>query len=207
MAKRDYPYPEDEFDALGTDRVPQGVHRAPVPRWRALLPFIVVLILAPLLAYVGVTYLSNLGSPSSTTAPAASGEPTAAPEETAAPEDSAASEETTAPEESESPTAEPEPTAEEATILRDTPVFVLNGAGVAGLAGTASEKLTADGFTDVTPDNYSSSAPTASTVYYNNADLADTAQQVASVLGIGQLVELASATDSIAVVLRGDYVP
>ena len=198
MAKRDYPYPEDEFDSLGADRVPQGVHRAPASRWRTFLPFILVLILAPALAYLGVSYLSNQGSPTSTTTAAPTTEESVAPEETAVPE------ETAAPEETESP--EPEPTPE-ANVIRDAQIFVLNGAGVAGLAGGAADKLTADGFTDVTPDDYGSSQPTVSTVYYNNADLADTAQQVGSVLGITQLVELADATDSIAVVLRGDYQP
>lgn len=200
MAKRDYPYPEDEFDSLGAGRVPQGVHRAPASRWRTLLPFLLVLILAPTLAYLGVSYLSNQGSSSSTSTASPTASESVAPEETTEPE------ETAAPEETESPEPEPEPTPE-ANVIRDAEIFVLNGAGVAGLAATASDKLTEDGFTDVTPDDYGSRLPTVSTVYYNNADLADTAQQVGSVLGITQLVELADATDSIAVVLRGDYQP
>jgi hypothetical protein len=198
VAKRDYPYPEDEFDSLGADRVPQGVHRAPPSRWRTLLPFILVLILAPALAYLGVSYLSNQGSPASSSTTTPTAPESVAPEETATPE------ETAAPEETESP--EPEPTPE-ANVIRDAQIFVLNGAGVAGLAGGAADKLTADGFTNVTPDDYGSRLPTVSTVYYNNADLADTAQQVGAVLGIAQLVELADATDSIAVVLRRDYEP
>ncbi len=204
MAKQDYPYPEDEFDTLGADRVPQGVHRTPVPRWRRLLPFVVVLLVAPTLAYLGVSYLANQGSPSSseTSAAVATTEPT--PSETAD-EGTPTEEPSAAPSETE-PTPTETPT-EDADIQRGAAVFILNGAGVAGLAGQATGKLEADGFTDVTPADYASSVPTASTVYYNNPDLQATAEQVGTLLGITALRELATATDSIAVVLRGDYVP
>ena len=51
----------DEFDELGKRWVPQGAHRKPRPRWRVLLPYLIALLLAPVLAYLGVTYLTGLG--------------------------------------------------------------------------------------------------------------------------------------------------
>lgn len=198
MAKQEYPHPQDEFDVLGVDRAPQGVHRRPIPRWRLILPFVVVLILGPTLAYLGVSYLSGLGSDDGTTPPAVSAAPVATPDETPEPEPE--------PEPQPEPEPEPEPTPE-LDVRRETPLFVLNGAGVSGLAGTAAAALTGDGFTNVTASNYNRAQPTASTVYYNNAELADTARQVGQVLGVGPVVELASATSTIAVVLRGDFTP
>ena len=38
-------YTEDEFDVAGREREPQGVHRAPQPLLRSLLPFVLVLVL------------------------------------------------------------------------------------------------------------------------------------------------------------------
>lgn len=204
MAKQEYPYPDDEFDVLGADRTPQGVHRTPRPFWRYVLPFVVVLVLAPTLAYFGVGYLSGLGSgpaTATTTAPAA-----ADADETEPPADEPTepADEVT-PEPTETPT--PTPTEEAPVVLRDTRIFVLNGSGSSGWGAGAADRLTADGFTSVVADDYSSRQPRASTVFYNNPELADTAIQVATVLGIGPLVEMASATDSVAVVLRSDYVP
>lgn len=200
MAKKDYPFPDDEFDLAGAGRAPQGVHRTPRPRWRALLPFVVVLVLAPALAYVGVGYLAGqdgVGGGSGLTA-----SPSQTPQETTpTPEatDAAALAEGQAAE------ATPEPTPQEPGIPRDVRVALLNGTTTTGLAASASAKLQADGFTATTLGNASSRVPTRSTVYYNNPALAASAQQVATVLGIGPIMELESATTSIAVVLRNDY--
>ncbi len=200
MAKKDYPFPDDEFDLAGPHRSPQSVHRTPRPRWRTLLPFVVALLLAPALAYAGVSYLAGQGS-SGGTGSGLTAAPTDQPETTPTPEV------TQTPDEAE-PVAEPtpEPTPEETGIPRDVRVILLNGTARSGLAGSAAARLQADGFTATTLGNANSRVPAKSTVYYNNAALAESAQQVATVLGIGPIMELSSATTSIAVVLRGDYV-
>lgn len=201
MAKQDYPFPDDEFDLAGPDRSPQGVHRTPRPRWRTLLPFIVVILLAPALAYVGVSYLAGQGNQDGTGS-GVTAAPTDQPEVTPTPTV------TQTPAEAEAePVAEPtpEPTPEEPGIPRDVRVVVLNGTTRSGLAGSAAARLQEDGFTSTTLGNANSRVPTRSTVYYNNAALAESAQQVATVLGIGPIMELSSATTSIAVVLRSDY--
>ena len=61
-----YPYPPDEFDASSDDGpAPIGVHRAPVPAWRAWLPLLAILVIVPLLAWGAVALLgSRAGDPS-----------------------------------------------------------------------------------------------------------------------------------------------
>ncbi|TDE94198.1 LytR family transcriptional regulator [Occultella glacieicola] len=197
MSNRDYPHPEDEFDALGADRTPQGVHRAPQSRWRQLLPFLVVIILAPLLAFGAVRLLSGgfggtddpTGAASSTTEP---GEPTPTDATTEAP--------------TEEPTTEEPTTEEPADLDQDLSVYVLNGAGVSGLAGAAAEALTDEGWTNVTPENYSRELPTSSAVFYTTADMAEEAAAVGELLGVTDLIEDSSAaSDGIVVVLREDF--
>ncbi|UNX55290.1 LytR C-terminal domain-containing protein [Georgenia sp. TF02-10] len=196
-------YPEDEFDVAGRDRVPQGVHRAPRPLRRTLLPVLAVVVLAPLLAWGAVSLLGGGGSPGTSASPTAQATDDAATEVPT--EEPPAGEET--PEPGESPTGEETTPAEEtpSDVAYDTAIAVLNGSGVTGLAGDAVGQLAAAGFTGGIADDYAGGAPTTTTLYYNNADLAPTAQEVASVLGIDTVVESADATSAIAIVLRADY--
>ncbi|MGM0385606.1 MAG: LytR C-terminal domain-containing protein [Actinomycetota bacterium] len=198
-------YPEDEFDLAARNRGPKGVHRQAESTFRRLLPFLVVIVAAPLLAW-GVLSLLNqdgddgapVASPSaSPSAPETASETTPATEPTAEP--------TTTTEPTESPEPSPTPTEEAEPVVFDAPVAVLNGAGVAGIAGRTADRLTAAGFTAVTPGDYASAQPTATTIFYNNSELAATAQAIGAELGIDLMVELASATDSIVVVLRPDF--
>jgi hypothetical protein len=204
MARSSYPFPEDEFDAAGADRTPEGVHRMPRARWRALLPFLLVLLLAPTLAYLGVTYLESR-SAAETAAPTASVPPSGevVGQASGAEGVAAAGEHDEAAQATPTASATPQPPA----VARDVRVVALNGTGSSGLANHARWRLLADGFTAVEVGQARSRAPSASTVYYNNPALAASAQQAAAVLKIGQVVENASAARSIAIVLRGDYQP
>lgn len=213
-------YPEDEFDVAGRERAPEGVHRRPRSPLATWLPFLLVLVLVPLLAWGAVSLLSREPAPEAAGTPTATQEPTA----TAAPTDGATTpdgataaptgeatdeptgEEPTEEEPTDEETAEPEPAAD---VSLGASISVLNGAGVGGLAATAAEQLTADGFTNVIAADYTAGSPDVTTLYYRNAELAPTAQRIGDVLGIGNLVELASATENveIAIVLREDYAP
>ncbi|QCB94575.1 LytR C-terminal domain-containing protein [Cellulomonas shaoxiangyii] len=176
MSKADYPYPDDEFDAATPDG-PRGVHRAPRSAWSRWWPFLVVLLVVPVLAYGAVAYLSRTGD-----LPVVGGGTAPAAEETQAPEDPAAGE--PAPE-GEGPTeTAPEPEAPVAEPVLTTPVEVLNGARVAGLAGRVADDLLAAGFTDVAPDNATEDLPDVSTVYVASEDLRTTADLVASTTGV-----------------------
>lgn len=189
-------YPEDEFDVAARSRGPKGVHRQVESPFRRLIPYLVILVAAPLLAWGLLSLLNQdggepvAGPTSSATVPATTPPAT----ESATP---------TAPATSAPATPSPTPTAEAVDFA--APVVVLNGARVAGIAARTADRLGEAGFTAVTTGNYTAAQPTSTTVYYNNADLAPTAQAIGAELGIDQLVELASATDSVAVVLRTDF--
>lgn len=196
-------YPEDEFDVAGRDRVPQGVHRAPRPLRRTLLPVLAVVVLAPLLAWGAVSLLGGGGSPGTSASPTAQATDDAATEVPT--EEPPAGEET--PEPGESPTGEETTPAEEtpSDVAYDTAIAVLNGSGVTGLAGDAVGQARRGRLHRRHRRRLRRRRPTTTTLYYNNADLAPTAQEVASVLGIDTVVESADATSAIAIVLRADY--
>lgn len=206
MSKTEYPFPEDEFDEAGRRRAPEGVHRTPTPRWRTLLPFVLVLLIAPMLAYAGVSYLAGLGS--ETVGPGVSASPGGEVVGQAPAGQGRTADPGATPEASAEPERAPEPTPsatpEAPAVARDVPILTLNGTTAPGLAATAAERLQSDGFTSLSVGNARSRVPTQSTVYYHDATLAESAQRVAAVLGIGPVVENASATGHIAVVLRGD---
>ena len=198
MAEDSYNFPEDEFDELGKDRTPQGVHRAPRPWWRVWGPLIAVVILAPILA-IGLVKIATQDRTSTPEASASTSEEVATGDGTeTAPEETATEE----PPVEETPTEEPTPEAP--PIDQSVTVSVLNGAGRQGLAGRVAETLTTAGWTSVEPGNYTSAQPQTSAVYYANPDLAPAAQAVAETLGIATVQELGEVT-SITVVLRSDF--
>jgi hypothetical protein len=171
-----------------------------MPRWRQLLPFLIVLVLAPTLAFVAVRVWSggagepSAGDPGQTTAAETSAEPT--------------SEETTEEPTSEEPTTTEEATTEEPTSDLDMSIqiWVLNGSGVAGLAADTAAVLESAGWEDANAADYGSSGPTSTTIFYDNADQADEAQAVGDELGISTLVESSDAADGdIVLVLRSDF--
>jgi hypothetical protein len=195
VSKAAYPYPDDEFDAPGSPDGPRGVHRAPRSAWRRWWPFLAVLVIVPVLAYGGVWLAARNGvvvpgaSLVGGTSPSTSADTT--PEASAAGTDAASS----------GAAAPAETPAAPAPVLT-SPVKVVNAAGVSGLAASASTKLKAAGFTAVSVANGSKGKLTASTVYYAKADLAVTAQQVTSTLGLTAVQESATeAGGSITVVL------
>lgn len=206
MKAGDYPYPADEFDAADARGGPRGVHRAPRSRRSRILPFVVVIVLFPLLAYGLVTWLSDWeglptsAAPESTAEEQPEGEGGATDPATEPPAtDPATDPATEAP-----PTAEPEPPAPVADFA--APVVVYNSTSRSGLAGGAAERVEDAGFTSVTADDWPGDDPEASVVFYATpADVA-TAQLVASTLGIGPVQESAEqAPEGVVVVLADDY--
>lgn len=183
MSKADYPYPEDEFDAISPD-APTGVHRAPRSAWSRWWPFVLVIVLVPVLAYGTVAYLSRSGD-----LPVAGG-PTQGQEEPGGeeppPDDAGEGE---APPEGEGEgEAPPETEQPPSTPQLDVPVVVLNGARVGGLAGRVAGELEGVGFIDVKPDNATEPLPAISTVYIASADLQATGELVATTVGISAIV-------------------
>lgn len=199
MSKADYPYPEDEFDAISPD-APTGVHRAPRSAWSRWWPFVVVLVVVPVIAYGAVAYLSRTGD-----LPVAGG-PSQGQEEPVVPPDDATGDEGTGeepPVEGEEPPVVEEPPAPEPVLT--TPVSVLNGARVGGLAGRVAEELQAAGFTSVVADNANDTLPAQSTVYITSEDLRATAELVATTIGVPTIeVSAPQAGGGVTVVLVTD---
>ena len=193
-------YPEDEFDVAGRDRAPQGVHREPPSLWRALAPFLAVIVIVPLLAWGAVSLLAggDGADPQAEPTPAAT---TVAPTEEPAGAETEPAEEETTPEQE---TTEP---GDDENVILTTSVSVLNGAGIGGLAAEVAGIIQEAGFTSVGAADYAAGSPEVTTLYYRNAELAPTAQAIGELTGIDNLVEAPSATQNveIAIVLRADF--
>lgn len=204
MSKQPYSYDEDEFDALGADRVPVGVHRRPVPWWRHALPFVVVLVLAPILAFGVVQLWSQEAGPNSDPSPTAGADDSAADGSgDGGGEDP--SDGTGDAEADESESAEEETTTED-DLDRDLGVWVLNGSPTVGLAGEAASQLEADDWTNIDTADYSNELPTESAIFYTTADMAEEAEAIGEALGISVLYEDPdAASNGVVIVLRADF--
>jgi len=215
VSRADYPYPEDEFDAAANPDAPRGVHRAPRSAWSRWWPFLVVIVVAPVLAYGLVSWAARTGDLPALGSGLTSGTQDGAQE----PGDDGASDEATdgatdgaVPPEgtddgeptdgaSEPPADTPPPPEP----VLSTPVTVLNGAGINGLAARTAEKLTAADFTAVDTGNVTGARPQVSTVFYGTAELQTTAELVASTLGLTTVtLSQAEAGEGVTVVLVSD---
>lgn len=200
-----YPYPDDEFDALSDDGpAPVGVHRAPVPASRAWLPLLAIIIIVPLLAWGAVAILGSRSGDRSGAEVGAEAGPTQASsaQPSAAAEPSAEQTEQT---EQAEPTEEPTAEAD-----LDTGVTIHNGTATNGLAARTSDRLIAEGYSAVmvSPGSYEEAEPADTTVYYAAEEHAGTAQAVAQALGVTNVVEdpEMAVSNPVVVVLRDDFV-
>jgi hypothetical protein len=187
-------YPPDEFDQLASAGGPVGVHRPKSGIGAKVAAPFIVFVLAGALAYGVSVYLwqqsGGEGLPPGSVATPTIIETVV----TGVPDDA-----TTSP--TASPTASPSPSETAPPIDLATPVSVLNGAGISGLAGAQAEELTAAGFTSVTAGNLTGAKPAANTVRYTDATQASTAAQVASVLGIAAVEQGSTTAGGIDVLL------
>ncbi|MCV0020570.1 LytR C-terminal domain-containing protein [Mobiluncus curtisii] len=199
-------YPEDEFDRIGKN-LPQGAHRPGQPWWHGFLPFVIVIIAAPLLAWA---MLLLIGSHPSTVNDAAGKPPTSqTPNAVATPSPSETEKPSKKPAESAAPSEEPTqttpPTAETKTEPRAADktitVSVLNASGINGLAAKVKDKVAADGFTKVSAENFQGTKPSANTIYYP-ADHEAEAREVQRILNIDMIVPKDGA-QTVQIVLVG----
>lgn len=200
-------FPPDEFDDLVTS-APVGVHRRPRSRWRPVIPFLVIIIVAPLLAWGLVWAIqtwtgSDSGDDSTVTQQSAGtyqAQDDSSTDGASVEEEADSSADDTA---AEATTTEPEETIEEEPeVVYSTTVQVLNNTGITGYAGQQAGVLESAGFSDVSSGNATGWTTTVNTVYYASEDLEATAQEVADNLGIDRVqLETASVTSGIVVVL------
>jgi hypothetical protein len=196
VSKASYSYPPDEFDASPDPDSPRGVHRAPRSAWSRWWPFLAVVVIVPLVAWGAVTYLAGKGQLPDI--PGAASTSTA--QETGQPTDAAQPTGSTPATTPAAPTTTAAPAADLAT-----PVSVLNGSKIAGLAKKVGDQLTAAGFTKVTTGNATATTPTASTVFYGSASLKATAEAVAKAIKVSAVqLSATEAPSGITVVLRSD---
>ncbi len=190
-------YPEDEFDNPPEDG-PTGIHRQPPSRWRPVLPFLVILVVVPLLAW-GMTALLQRSGENTLT-----GTPQSKPTNTQSGETVAPVVPPTDPDEVEildglgddSESSDPATSGGDDAVGYDYNIQVLNSSGVAGYAGDVADTLMADGFTDVTAGNTSGWVTTENTVFYSSEEQKSTAEHVAKLLNISNVTENANATGS-----------
>jgi len=163
-------YPPDEFDEIAQRGGPVGVHRAPRPWWARLVMPVLAFVVAGAIAYLIAVYLW--------------GREVNAPPDDPTPTVTESVIETTTPTPTPDPSLTPEPTETAIPVDFGAKITVLNGAGISGLAARQEAKLEGAGFTDVSASNLSGSKPSANVVVYGNGDMATTAAEVASELGI-----------------------
>jgi hypothetical protein len=206
-------YPRDEFDQVPETSDRHGVHRAHVDVKKSSGLGLIILASVLALAVGAVSFFvvpllgaGGAGLPATQTATAAeslaSATPTAEPTQAAAVKPSAKATEEVSGEATGEATEEPseEPTAEAAgeTVNRADPMLIFNAAGVTGLGGTVSQRVTADGWSVAMVDNWQGGAMPNSVIYYNPGQAAN-AEAIGQLLGITDLRETAQGEVSLYV--------
>ncbi|MDO5733499.1 MAG: LytR C-terminal domain-containing protein [Eubacteriales bacterium] len=174
-------YQKDNFDR-DADNHPAGVHRRPVPRWKEVLPFLIVLIVFPLLAWGASSIIAQEVSPSTKNSQlpqsqesSQEAEPTAdAPDEEA---------------QTDKEEPEPEPSKPPVDLKKDSRIAVLNIDAASGTAARTRDALSADGYTAVVIDNSRGRGIIATSVYYSSPDFEDTAKAIAEKFKIEMVEE------------------
>ena len=193
-------YPQDEFDSAATERGPVGVHRKRKSIVMAIVTPFLVFLGAGGLAYGVVVYLWAQGGGTGLPPLGDIAAPTITQTKIVGPTDSLATLSPT-PTASAKPKPAPTPTHTAEPVHLDASVVVLNGAKIAGLAGTSADKIKAGGFTAVTAGNISTNLPSANTVRYSDAIYEATARQVAALLGITTVVQGVTPKGKVSVIL------
>lgn len=186
MAETEYEL--DEFDRLA-ETFPAGAHRRPVKRWRKILPFVLVIVIAPLLGWGAFIGFKNSGNalpdiPKKTEKPQVTQEQPSTP----TPSETQSSEQPTEPD-------------------RSIAVTVLNGSNINGAAGRAAQTLINNGYVNVQTGDTSVYGLSESSIYYSDESYRVTAENIAKFLGINVVMVRTDDIDSpdgIAVFLLGE---
>jgi hypothetical protein len=208
VSKNSYPYPPDEFDSVDPKSRPQEVHAARRSTWSRVWPFVVVIIVVPIIAFGVVKVLSAWDNPGS-----GGGDPQNTPTITdtqtvtdlpAVPPDGADIVDDAA---DDAVDISDDQSVEEFTVDRTVQVAILNAKGEQGLAARAGELLRQDGWSAVEPGDYEGSEiDGGSAVYYGKNVWSASAESIAGILNIA-LVEkdTEGSPDGITVILRQDF--
>lgn len=166
-------YDLDEFDRAG-DKHPVGAHRQPEPRWKTLLPFLLVLILVPILAWAAAAIISGGFKPDE--------KPVA---------EQTQQHQTTKPEKK--PTQQPQTTkpkkdTDKADISQEdkdrADIAILNVNAPTGTAGSVQEYLRQHDYTNIVATNSAGVGITGTSVFYADDQSRDVAEDIGSALDI-----------------------
>ncbi|MDO4665281.1 MAG: LytR C-terminal domain-containing protein [Actinomycetaceae bacterium] len=203
-------YPQDEFDVAGRD-MPEGAHRAPISAWQKVLPFLVVLIVSPLLAW-GVFAFVSPGSNQSTAASKTT--PSQAQQKKSVeskPKAQAKAQNDGSDVGAKAHDAQAAPKAEEPKGLPPSEVSVQvynvdNPTG--GIAGRAADKLRELGYSDIAASNRQGAQLDTTTVFYRTDAQKVNAEEIGKKLGISNIVQSNDVVEEggpIKVYIKADY--
>ena len=210
-------YPRDEFDELGAVGH-TGAHRAVRPRWRTYLPFLIILIVAPLLAWSVVWAMHGdsdtpKSEAKSTTTQSATATPSQSASETSKETNSAQSDKSDK-DVSAKPSSEPKPSESDSdrSKLDDSAksglqIRVSNVNASNGAAGRAIKKLADAGYTKGEAVNSPAAQLVRTTVFYGKDNNRAAAEEIAKILGITVIEQSAQivGSDDIRVYMKNDY--
>ena len=171
-------YPPDRFDNIADDVDRVGAHRAPRPRGRGFVMVAWAALASGALVVGGLYGLSLISDSVSFEIPGFVAEPEPEPEPTEEPE----------PE----PTVEPITDPALAVLPEGFTITILNGAGIAGLGGSADDILTASGWPVGTVTAAGQDDLAETVIFYSTPDLEGVARGMAVLLGVGA-VEISDA--------------
>lgn len=172
--------------------MPVGMHRPQPSKWKAVIPFLLILVLVPLLGWGANHLLTSRGGGSASESGTSTSQSAPGTEATQSEAQSSASSQ---PSESQTPSATPTESATPSTspsasatptptVDHNVVISVLNGTGTSGLAAQKVTILNNAGFAGTSAANATGWSTAVSTVYYGDPDLEVTAQAIAQDLGI-----------------------
>lgn len=223
-------FPDDEFETSGTGLTRSGVHLKKKSTWSKIAPFILVALLCAALGAGSVYLLTQnpdsrvseyLGEVVDTPSPDAdesadedsADEPAADSDSATEPTDEPSEEPTQEPTEEpgDEPTTEPtdepseeptsDPTDDAVAVDRSVSVRVLNAGAAQGQAGQYATELEVDGWTNVEATNFEGTKPSQSVIYYRGGANLANAEHIGELVGISNLLEVASLRADISIVL------
>ena len=213
MAKKQYNFPEDQFDSPDPKLDLPGVHRKPRSKFRWLVAILLTALFGIAAGLATAYIIDSLGVTEPKTSNTATAEPgEVGEEETPEPTDEPSGEPTATeptvtnePEPTPTETPEPTPTETEETVDRTVGIQVDNGTRTRGLAARTKEKLDGAGWERVSTGDHRATSWPNSVVIYSDAEHELEARAVANDLGI-TLLELDEETrQDIRVILRDDF--
>lgn len=193
-------YPKDEFD-FAADDMPVGMHRPEPSRWKNVIPFLVILIAVPVLAWS----LSQFLTASHETAQSVAASNTVSRPQSDVMQSAASAPEAPQSTPADAPASEPAPEhVHGAEINYNVLVEVLNGTGVQGLAAEKVAALNGAGFPGATAANAQGWLTEVSTVYYGDPQVEGSAKEIGRLLGIDnfQLDSQLESNADIVVILK-----